>query len=275
MFLHTFQPESILLAIGPIKIYWYGLTAVTGMLAGMAVFFKLAKKEGLDQDQMIDLVFWLVVFGLIGARLYHVLLESEYYFSHPAEVIKIWQGGLAIHGGILAGVITIWFFVRKHKLDFWLISSLLAPAIALGQAIGRWGNYFNQELFGRPTGLPWGIPISIFNRPAEYISDVYFHPAFLYESLGDLLIFFLLLIIYCKIGKNHKLKAAYSVMAYLFSYSLLRFSMEFIRVDATPGILGIRFPQALSAIIALLSMAYCLFMWNRNKIEQAGDLPKS
>ncbi|MFH1822677.1 MAG: prolipoprotein diacylglyceryl transferase family protein, partial [Patescibacteria group bacterium] len=151
-----------------------------------------------------------------------------------------------------------WYFSKKHNLNFWLISAILAPSLALAQAIGRWGNYFNQELFGLPTNLPWGIPINIINRPIEYISSEFFHPTFLYESLGNLLIFGLLIMFHAWIIKNHKFKNSYYFLpacagrlftSYLILYSILRFLIEFIRIDNTPEFIGLRWPQIASLVI--------------------------
>jgi len=174
-------------------------------------------------------------------------------------ILKIWQGGLAIHGAIIAGAIVIWYFARKQKISFWLIASIVAPVLALAQTIGRWGNYFNQELFGFPTGLPWGIPIEVFRRPAEYISDVFFHPVFLYESIGNFFIFILLLIAHKKINifeKPYWQKVI--TLGYFMAYSILRFSMEFIRIDSTPTIAGLRWPQIISIMIFSASMIYLI-----------------
>ncbi|MFH1822860.1 MAG: prolipoprotein diacylglyceryl transferase, partial [Patescibacteria group bacterium] len=153
-FLHTFQPERILLNLGPFHIYWYGFFVVSGLLLGILVSLKLASYYKIEKNKIIDLIFWVILGGIIGARIYHIFLELPYYLNNPLDMIKIWQGGLAIHGAIIAGVLIIWYFSKKHNLNFWLISAILAPSLALAQAIGRWGNYFNQELFGLPTNLP-------------------------------------------------------------------------------------------------------------------------
>jgi phosphatidylglycerol---prolipoprotein diacylglyceryl transferase len=265
-FLHHFTPEPILFALGPVKIHWYGLMLIIGMLLGMLVFFRLAKRYKLDQDKMIDLIFWTIVFGIIGARLYDVLLELPYYLKDPIAILKIWQGGLAIHGAIIAGAIVIWYFARKQKISFWLIAALFAPALALAQAIGRWGNYFNQELFGRPTSLPWGIPIDIFHRPTDYISDVFFHPVFLYESIGNFIIFLGIFLLHKKINILEKINwQKFIVLIYLMAYSLLRFSMEFIRVDSTPTLIGIRWPQIISIIIFCASTIYLFIVYKKTR----------
>lgn len=253
----------------------------------MAIIIKLSSyypESGINREIIIDLAFWLILAGLAGARLYYIFLELPYYLKNPLDIFKIWQGGLAIHGGIIAGLFVIWFFAKKTPRppltsgeitppfergargvkNFWFIASLLAPALALAQAIGRWGNYFNQELFGQPTNLPWGIPIDILNRPLEYAPYEFFHPAFLYESFGNLIIFLILVSAHVWIIKkaaSYELRVMsymLCVMCYLILYSVLRFTLEFIRIDDSPVFLGLRWPQIISILIITASIAVLL-----------------
>ncbi|MBI4812630.1 prolipoprotein diacylglyceryl transferase [Candidatus Falkowbacteria bacterium] len=290
--LHAYHPSPILISLGPVNpvrnfcgaldpgkfilncdliatklqniisngvnIYWYGFFIVLGILAAFLIILQLAKYYNISREIIFDLTFYLIIFGIIGARLYHVLLELPYYLAHPLNIFKVWQGGLAIHGAIIAGVITVWVFARKN---FWFLAAIIAPGLALAQAIGRWGNYFNQELFGRPTNLPWSIPINIINRPLEYISAEYFHPTFLYESFGNLLIFLTLITIHIWIIKKQKFNNfcyLLSVICYLVLYSILRFATEFIRIDETPIIYGVRLPQIASVLIIIASIIVLL-----------------
>ncbi|MFA5131656.1 MAG: prolipoprotein diacylglyceryl transferase [Patescibacteria group bacterium] len=260
--LHNFEPRAILFAFGPLQIHWYGLFMVIAILCALFLGLKLAKYYHIDSDKLFDLAFWLIIFGLIGARIYDDLLQLPYYLAHPLDSIKIWQGGLAIHGAIIAGLITIYFFARRHKLSLLALISVLLPGLALGQAIGRWGNYFNQEIFGLPTSLPWGIPIALINRPYAYLSSTYFQPTFLYESLGCFLIFLILLGANIYLIKKNKLSDFYSVWLiafYMVSYSILRFSLEFIRLDEAPSFLGLRWPQLMSLIIIIASVLLLIF----------------
>lgn len=255
MFLHTFHPDPILISFGPINIYWYGIFIVLGILSAIDITLKLAEHYEIKKETIIDLAFYLIIFGIIGARVYDVFLEAPYYLKNPLDVFKIWQGGLAIHGAIIAGAAVIYLFAKKRKLNFWLLASLITPGLALAQAIGRWGNYFNQELFGRPTELPWGIPIDLMNRPLAYISAEYFHPTFLYESSGNLIIFGILLLIASRAIKKNKQNDNSSnillLTSYFLLYSILRFSTEFIRIDKTPEIFHLRFPQIASIFIII------------------------
>jgi phosphatidylglycerol---prolipoprotein diacylglyceryl transferase len=267
-FLHNFEPSPLIISLGPINVYWYGLFVVLGTMAGLTVALKLAKKFNLSQETIFDLSFWLIIWGLVGARLYHVFLEWDYYGAHPLNILKIWQGGLAIHGGIIASLLVIVFYAWKNKINFWVLAGPLAPALAIGQAIGRWGNYFNQELFGKPTDLLWGIPIDLINRPHFYLSDKYFHPTFLYESLGDLLIFGILLWLIFGLAAKKEDKtgpAKIVLLAYLIFYSVLRFSLEFLRTDRTAYLFGWRWPQIASLLIFVVAAA--LLFWPRKKRE--------
>lgn len=264
-FLHSFQPQPVLLAFAGLKIYWYGLFVVLGTIAALTVALKLAKRAAFSSNQIFDLSFWLILGGIIGARIYHVLLELPYYSKYPLDMFKVWEGGLAIHGGLIAGLIVLAFFCWKEKTSFWALSVLLVPGIALGQAIGRWGNYFNQELFGLPSNLPWSIPIDLIHRPMSSLSAEYFHPTFLYESLGDLAIFgivlFLALKVIAKKIKNEKI----ILLSYLALYSVLRFSLEFIRTDQTALVFGFRWPQIFSAIIFVVSAAWLMLSLRQKK----------
>ncbi len=260
--LHTFHPQAILFSFGPINIHWYGFFMVFGILAALGVSFWLAKYYQISSDTLFDLSFWLIISGLIGARLYDVLLQLPYYINSPWAILKIWQGGLAIHGAIIAGLLTTYFFAYKNKISFWALTALVVPGLALAQAIGRWGNYFNQEIFGLPTNLPWGIPINVVNRPWAYITSDFFQPTFLYESLGCLLIFFVLISTTLYLVKNKRLSNYYFVLLttlYMVLYSILRFSLEFIRLDETPNFFGLRLPQIISLIIIFTSFSLLIF----------------
>jgi len=254
--LHTFLPQATIFNWGPLTLHWYGLFIVLGIIAAMLISFQLGKKYyQTSQNDIFDLAFWLIIGGVIGARVYDVLLQIPYYLNHPWQVFAVWRGGLAIHGSIIAGLIIIFFFARTKKINFFKLTALLVPGLALGQAIGRFGNYFNQEIFGLPTSLPWGIPINILNRPIDYVAFQYFHPTFLYESLGSLLIFGLLYLLTIRLGKKQKLNIGayiWLTASYMILYSLLRFLLEFIRLDYAPIFLNLRFPQVMSLFIILV-----------------------
>lgn len=272
-FLHTFSPTPILITLGPLHVYWYGLFIVLGILAALTVSLELSKKLGLSPNKVFDLAFWIIIAGIIGARIYHVFLEWGYYSQNYWTILKVWEGGLAIHGGIIGGLIVLFYFCWKEKVNFWLLAAAFAPGIALGQAIGRWGNYFNQELFGTPTNLPWGIPIDFMNRPDNYLSANYFHPTFLYESLGDLIIFFVLLSLVMMIIKKKRTDFKIIFLAYLILYSALRFSTEFLRTDITAYVLGYRWPQIISLAIIVVSIILLFFPKKKKGRRRSDALP--
>lgn len=247
-FLHQFSPQPILFQFGPLTIHWYGFFIALSFLLGIVIILYLAKKKNIKSDEIFDLGFWLVLAGIIGARLYEVIfINWHYYQNNLSAIFKIWQGGLAIHGAILGGLFVLLIWTRIKKTSFWLWSDLAVVVLALGQAIGRWGNYFNQELFGRPTNASWGIFIEVVNRPAEFIQSSYFHPAFLYESILNFILFLILFFI---VKKSSRLSI--STLIYLIGYSIIRFFMEFIRIDPTPEFWGLRLPQWVSLLIFAL-----------------------
>ncbi|MEK9130066.1 MAG: prolipoprotein diacylglyceryl transferase [Patescibacteria group bacterium] len=257
-FLHSNHPEAIFFHLGILKVYWYGLGYVIGILGGIFIIFRLNKKY--SKEILWDCFFWLIIFGLLGARLYYIGLNLEYYFQNPLDIFKIWQGGMAIHGAIIAGVLALFFCCKKYKLNFWFLGDIFAPAVVFGQMIGRWGNYFNQELYGLPTNLSWGIPINFENRIIGYENFVFFHPVFLYESLGCLLILITLFFLYKKIPQMYGTGNIFLI--YLILYSALRFVLEFLKIDSTIMIFGIRLPQIVSIILILMGF-YFLF-WRKN-----------
>ncbi|MDA3840542.1 MAG: prolipoprotein diacylglyceryl transferase [Patescibacteria group bacterium] len=267
-FLHYFTPNPVLLSLGPFTIYWYGVFIVIGMMLGIVLTLKLAKLYKIDENKIIDLSFWLIIFSIIGARIYHVLLELPYYLDNPLQIFMLWNGGIAIHGAIFAGLLTIWFYSKKHSLSLLKITSIIVPSLALAQTIGRWGNYFNQELFGRPTNLPWGIPINPFRLPPDYLGVTYFHPTFLYESIGNLLIFLILIYLNYLILKFKKIKLEVLTFVYLLLYSLLRFTTEFIRIDKTPEMFGLRLPQIVSILIVIISLYFLYKFRQKNTLEK-------
>lgn len=254
--LHNWQPPSIIFNFGPLTFNWYGLIVGVGILLGYLLILKLANYFNLKKKDLNDLALWLILVGIAGARIYEIFLDWAYYSQNPGQILKIWEGGLAIHGAILFGLIFLYFFTKHRSINFWKLTGVIAPGLALGQAIGRFGNWFNQELFGLPTDLPWGIPISLNYRPWQFIDYQYFHPTFLYESLGNLIILAILLIIIFQLknvlsGPN---LGKLLLGAYLLLYSSLRFLNEFIRLDSTPEIFGLRWPQVLSLLLAIIAI---------------------
>lgn len=273
--LHTYSPQPILLQIGFLKIHWYGFLIAMGAILGFLVILHLAKEYKLKKEEIYNYIFYLVIVGLICDRLYYVIYAWDYYSQNLLDIFKIWQGGLAIHGAIIGGVMVMYFFGKKHKINPWLLADISIVGFALAMSIGRWGNYFNQELFGLPTNLPWGIPILPEHRPPNYMNFSYFHPTFLYESMWDFFIFFVLYLIHrvpIAIIKNNpeiKLDYGYIALAYFILYSIGRFFNEFLRIDFSPYFLGMRVAQITSLLIiftCLSLLIYKLFNKFRSKL---------
>lgn len=249
------SPGPILINIGPLTIRWYGLLIAMAVIIGVSLSQYLAKRRQVNPDLLGDLVIWLVIGAIPAARLYYVLFEWSEYAKNPGKIIAIWEGGIAIHGAILGGAIATLIFARINKISFWQLADLVAPSLILGQAIGRWGNFFNSEAFGSPTNLPWKLFIPLERRPLGYENFDYFHPTFLYESVWNLIVFGLLLTLFFRSlqGKPH-LKTGTVFLVYLVAYSLGRFWIEGLRTDSL--MFGpIRMAQVVSLVGISLGLA--------------------
>ena len=251
MFLQSFNPNPVLLHLGPVTLYWYGLLMMLAIVAGLLVVRRLAVRSGLAQPPAIyDLAFVVILSALVGARVYAVLLFLPDYLAGPWEVFKVWHGGLAIHGALLGGGLALWWYCRRKRQSSWAWADILAVALPLGQAIGRWGNYFNQELFGRPTSLPWGILIDPTHRPAGYELVRYYHPTFLYESLLNAALGLVLWWLY-----RRRKQTGVVLSAYLAGYGVIRLLMEQLRLDETPVIFGLRWPVLVSVLLVMIGVS--------------------
>ncbi len=227
------SPGPIIFEIGPLAIRWYGLLIASAVLLGVTLSQYLGERRGVNPEVIGDLAIWLVLGAIPGARLYYVVFEWDNYINKPGQIFAIWQGGIAIHGAILGGMVAALIFARLNRISFWMLADLVAPALILGQAIGRWGNFFNSEAFGSPTNLPWKLFIPVDRRPVEYLEFDYFHPTFLYESLWNLIIFGLLLGLFLWYSQRQRpLKVGTIFMAYLIGYSLGRVWIEGLRTDS-------------------------------------------
>ncbi len=267
LFAFQFQsPGPIIFEVGPIVIRWYGLLIASAVLIGVSLSQYLAKRRGVNPDALADLAIWLVIGAIPCARIYYVLFEWQEYAQRPEDIIAIWKGGIAIHGAIIGGTIATILFARLNRISFWQLLDLIAPSLILGQAIGRWGNFFNSEAFGKPTNLPWKLYIAPPYRPVEFFDSAYFHPTFLYESMWDIGVFILLLSLFFWGLKNYnRLKTGTLAAVYLISYSLGRVWIEWLRTDSLMlGPLKIAQVVSLSAIaLGLLILAWLYWFKRR------------
>ncbi|AFY44878.1 prolipoprotein diacylglyceryl transferase [Nostoc sp. PCC 7107] len=259
------SPGPILVKIGPLTIRWYGLLIATAVLVGVSLSQYLAKRRNVNPELLSDLSIWLVIGAIPAARLYYVLFEWAEYVKRPEKIIAIWEGGIAIHGAIIGGTIAALIFAKLKRVSFWQLADLVAPSLILGQAIGRWGNFFNSEAFGSPTNLPWKLYISPERRPSGLENFEYFHPTFLYESLWDLMVFALLLNLFLRgVSGKLRLKTGTLIMAYLTAYSTGRFWIEGLRTDSL--MLGpLRIAQVVSLTGILAGLAGLAWLYYRKR----------
>ncbi len=252
-----------------IKIYFYALLIISGALLGAFVSSRVAKKRGFDPNLIWDMVPWLLIAGIIGARIWHVLTPDSTalidgknpYFIKPLDILNIRNGGLGIPGGVMAGVLALWIYTRKKKLSFAAWLDICAPAVAIGQAVGRWGNFFNQEVYGLPSNLPWAIKIDAAHRLPGFEDIERYHPTFLYESIWNLLNLVVLLYILNKL--KDKTKNGDVFLVYLIIYGIGRFLLEFIRIVNSP-IAGINSNQFVMAVIVVVSaIALLIRHWKK------------
>lgn len=223
--------DPVAISIGPIKIYWYGIIIALAMLIGISLATKEAQKLGLEEDTMVDMALWAIPIGFIGARLYYVLFKWDYYIQNPSEIIAIWNGGIAIYGGLIAGGLAVYWFARRKKMTLTLLLDILAPSVLLAQSIGRWGNFINQEAHGGAVSRQFleTLYLPEFIIEQMNINGTYYHPTFLYESLWSLLGFILLIIL-----RNQKglLRRGEVALSYVIWYSFGRFFIEGMRTDS-------------------------------------------
>lgn len=240
----------IAVEIGPLTIRWYGILMASAMGIGLLLAYREARRRNVDPDELLKTSELALVGGLIGARLYYVAFSWEYYSQFPQKIIAVWEGGLAIHGGILGGLLVGGAYAWRKRLPLALYLDIVAPSLALGQGIGRWGNFFNEEAFGRPTDLPWKLFISPPHRPLPYIRQEFFHPTFLYESLWDLGVFGLLVLVF---RQRLARSSGALFLTYVGLYSAGRFWVEGLRTDSL--MLG---PVRVAQLVSLLGLAVAL-----------------
>lgn len=221
--------DNVAFSLGPLQIHWYGIIMGTAALLGVYLATREAKKRGIHPDYILDLALWVLLGAIVGARLYFVLFEWRYYVEHPEDILAVWKGGLAIHGGLIGGFLMGYIYVRKHKLPFLALADLIIPSVLLGQAIGRWGNFLNQEAHGGPVSREFLEGMHLPNWIIEQmnIMGVYYHPTFLYESIWNFVGFLILILLRYVEPRRGEI-----LFTYLIWYSWGRFMIEGLRTDS-------------------------------------------
>lgn len=227
------SPASpIAFTVAGLDVRWYALFLLAGLMAGLFYTRWLATRVGLDPDWVWDAAPWIVLSAIVGARLYYVLLRADYFGQHPVEAINLRLGGMAFHGSLVAGIAAFVILARRDAQPVLAWTDIAMPGVALAQAIGRWGNWANQEAFGLPTTLPWGVAIDAAHRPAQFADFTTFHPTFLYESAFNLANALLLGWLALRVSSSRRLRHGDVLGIYLITYGIARFFIERIRTDS-------------------------------------------
>lgn len=253
-------PNPVAFSIFNIEVRWYGILIATALVIAMLMAVKRSRKYGLKGDDILDFFLCLIPAIVVGARLYYVIFDWSYYAQNPGEIIKTWHGGLAIHGGIIAGVIVGIIFCRVKKIKFFTLADTIIPALPLGQAIGRWGNYVNQEAYGTITDLPWAITVK-----DPLLGMIRVHPTFLYESIWNFLVFGFLFFY----EKKFKETDGELLFLYFGLYSVGRFFIEGLRTDSLM-FFNLRVAQLISLVLVIVGFGGLIFLrkkYKKNDLE--------
>jgi prolipoprotein diacylglyceryl transferase len=265
------SPSNGTIDIGPIPLHAYGLLLAIGVLVAARIAEVRWVKRGHDAKDLTDSAVWIVIAGVVGARVYHLFTGYDWDEDGIAGAFKIWEGGLSIWGVLGGGVIAIVILARVKRLDLLALMDCIAPGVLVAQIIGRWGNWFNQELYGRPTDLPWGLEIDPQHRVEPYLDQETFHPTFLYESLYCLLV--LPVILWSE--RRFRFRKGQTTALYLALYTFGRFWFEQLRVDPAEEILGMRFNAWVSALLCVGSVAWFVWLGRRGRPYERTEGPKA
>ena len=266
------SPSLSSFSVGPITIHFYALCIITGIATAIWIGRKRYANLGGNPDDVSEVAIWAVPFGIIGGRIYHVITSPSQYFGangNPIDALRIWEGGLGIWGAISLGAVGAYLYFRTHKtsLNFRQLLDSLAPGVVVAQAIGRIGNYFNQEVFGKPTELPWGLEIDSVNRPNGFESYSTFHPTFLYELLWCLVVA-VLLIKLPGFLKQVTSKQGDVFALYILGYTAGRVWIETLRIDEANLIFGLRLNIWVSFIVLITASAYLIASKRRGNTKE-------
>lgn len=264
--------DPVAFNLGPLSVRWYGIIIAVGILLGYFVAQRALVKAGLHKDTLVDIIFYSALFGFIAARIYFVIFQWPYYAENPGEIIKIWHGGIAIHGGLIGGFIAGVIVCKVKNLNPFQIGDIVAPSIILAQGIGRWGNFMNHEAHGGPVSRAFLEQLHLPNFIIEnmYINGQYYHPTFLYESIWDVAGFIILVNI-----RKH-LKLGETFFLYLTWYSIGRFFIEGLRTDSLMLTSNIRVAQLVSMLLILISISLIVYRrikYNPPLYSKVGALP--
>ncbi|MFJ7470580.1 prolipoprotein diacylglyceryl transferase [Peribacillus frigoritolerans] len=251
------QPlNPIAIDLGPIQVHWYGLIIGFGVLLGLIIALRESERRGLDKEIFTDLILFAVPIAIISARIYYVIFQWEYYSQNPGDIIKIWNGGIAIHGALIGSVLTAIVFAKVKKVSFWKLVDIAAPSLLLGQAIGRWGNFMNQEAHGGEITRSFlenmHLPEFIINQ--MYINGTYYHPTFLYESIWNILGVIILLSL-----RKVNLRRGELFLTYVIWYSIGRYFIEGLRTDSLMLTESLRIAQVISIVLAVVAIALVVY----------------
>lgn len=253
------SPGDVALSIAGFEVYSYGIILAIACFVGVYTAYLLFKKfcDVKNPDCIWDIAPFVVISGIFGARLYYCLLNFSYYFSNPLEVFYMRQGGLSIHGAILAGILALYFGSRKCKVSFLKLLDSFAVGTILAQSFGRWGNFFNSEAFGFPTEGFLQLYVPPASRPPEFMGFEYFHPTFLYESVLDFVIFLVLIYVMKKFSAKIP---GLTLCLYLMLYSVVRLFVEQLRIDSALNISGIPIAQIVSVVVFVVGLVSAIIL---------------
>ncbi|MGE0794741.1 MAG: prolipoprotein diacylglyceryl transferase [Microbacteriaceae bacterium] len=239
------SPSFDRIALGPLDVRVYGIAIAVGVVAGFSITRRRFERRGGTGDDLVAVLWWAIPAGMLGARAYHVATDWPRYRGRWWDTLEVWEGGLGIWGAVAAGAVAAWVVSRRRGLDFGVLADAAAPALLVAQAVGRLGNWFNQELFGWPTELPWGLRIDPDHRPDRFASEATYHPTFLYEGVWNLALAAAL--VYAE--RRWRIGRGRLFALYVAGYTAGRFWIELLRIDAASSLLGVRVNVLTSAVV--------------------------
>ncbi|GAB3065735.1 prolipoprotein diacylglyceryl transferase [Salinicoccus sesuvii] len=266
MIYSTSPLSPVALELGPLSIYWYGIIIALGMLLGYFIANREADRKGLPEGLFMDMMFYIIIASIVGARLYYVIFQWDYYSQNPLHIVMVNEGGMAIHGGLIGGFLAGIIYARVKGFSFFQLADIAAPSLILGQAIGRWGNFMNQEAHGGEVSRDFLdsllLPDWIINQ--MYIDGAYYHPTFLYESIWNIIGFILLILI------RPKLAIGQTILLYLIYYSVGRFFIEGMRTDSLMIGESLRTAQFISILLVALAVVVWIYRNTKYKLPKYG-----